>query len=88
MPRLHKKIGPKAIHLLDMNDQHVRKACYKLMHKAVQQMVTQAILSQQRRALYDTATGTLICEFKDGQLEIHAPRKFRTMMCEHFARLK
>lgn len=81
MPKCGHKIGPKAIHLLDMNDQHVQKACYKLMHKAVQSMVTQAILSKERRALYDSETGTLICEFKDGKLEIHAPRKFNSMMC-------
>lgn len=86
MPRSGQKIGPKAIHLLDMNDHHVSKACYKLMHKAVQQMVTQSILSKERRALYDTDTGTLICEFQNGRLEIHAPRKFNTMMCALFKR--
>ena len=86
MPIRGHKIGPKAIQLLDTNDQRVQKACYKLMHKAVQSMVTQAILSQERRALYDSETGTLICEFKDGKLEIHAPRKFRAMMCSMFKR--
>jgi hypothetical protein len=81
MPTPRKKIGPKTIHMLDQKDQHISRGCYKSFRAAISKMVISSIDSGERRALLDSDTGSLVCEYRT-KLTIHMPRKFQHMMCE------
>lgn len=87
MPRSGHKIGPKTIHMLDRKDQHISRGCYKSFRAAISKMVISSIDSGERRALLDSETGALVCEYHT-KLTIHMPRKFHAMMCASIKKRK